>query len=336
MSFINKSFIFTEGTRIRGMLVPQRSEQSYILPNATKANFISVVKAKEPLGLNPIMKSFSVERKKKDNGVYNRNRKMIVKIKDKTKERLLHKDFIKNTFGTIIKKNKTQSLKSLKPIKLKKSLENGLLLNLNHKQYDSNINSNDLVYNSDEDIKKETKNNNQSIAQEGVDDNGNKKEEITNDTKDIIEETKEEAKDNILNEEDMNEEEMNKILEYINSLDYDKYVRDLEIREAFQLIKNKMLKEKIDEEKAFNEENKKIDEEQNSGNINEENSNDNSKSNGNDKDIKTNKEILPEIKHTSPTNKEEEKKNKEKQQFKIVNQISKSIPVTILIIIYRN
>lgn len=48
---------------------------------------------------------------------------------------------------------------------------------------------------------------------------------------------------NFDNDDKMNEEEMNQIIKYISDLDFDKYQKDLEIREAFQLLKNKIKKE---------------------------------------------------------------------------------------------
>ena len=46
----------------------------------------------------------------------------------------------------------------------------------------------------------------------------------------------------------MPEEDMKNIINYINKLDYDKYAKDMEIREALQLIKNKMEREAHDKQ----------------------------------------------------------------------------------------
>ena len=48
------------------------------------------------------------------------------------------------------------------------------------------------------------------------------------------------------------ENEMNDIIAYINSWDYEKYQRDKEIREAFQLLKSKMIKDEKEKEKELN------------------------------------------------------------------------------------
>ena len=47
------------------------------------------------------------------------------------------------------------------------------------------------------------------------------------------------------------ENEMNDIIAYINSWDYEKYQRDKEIREAFQLLKSKMIKDEKEKEKEL-------------------------------------------------------------------------------------
>ena len=82
--------------------------------------------------------------------------------------------------------------------------------------------------------------------------------------------------------DDISEEEMNDIISYINSWDYEKYERDMEIREALQLLKNKMLKDEKEKEEKLNElrekekremiDNKKLNDNQNQ---NEDNNNNN-------------------------------------------------------------
>ena len=65
-------------------------------------------------------------------------------------------------------------------------------------------------------------------------------------------------KDPLYEDEDENyndritENEMNDIIAYINSWDYEKYQRDKEIREAFQLLKSKMIKDENEKEKELN------------------------------------------------------------------------------------
>jgi hypothetical protein len=65
-------------------------------------------------------------------------------------------------------------------------------------------------------------------------------------------------KDPLYEDEDENfndrltENEMDDIIAYINSWDYEKYQRDKEIREALQLLKSKMIKDEKEKEKELN------------------------------------------------------------------------------------
>ena len=60
-----------------------------------------------------------------------------------------------------------------------------------------------------------------------------------------------------LPEPDITEEEMKNIINYINNWDYEKYERDLEVREALLLLRNKMKKDEQKEKEQFNELNRK-------------------------------------------------------------------------------
>ena len=59
------------------------------------------------------------------------------------------------------------------------------------------------------------------------------------------------------NKDEISEEEMNEIINYISNWDYKKYERDMEVREAFQLLKNKMIKEEKKNEQKLKELRKK-------------------------------------------------------------------------------
>ena len=56
-----------------------------------------------------------------------------------------------------------------------------------------------------------------------------------------------------LPEQEITEEEMKSIINYINNWDYEKYERDLEVREALLLLRDKMKKDEKEKEKQFNE-----------------------------------------------------------------------------------
>ena len=65
------------------------------------------------------------------------------------------------------------------------------------------------------------------------------------------EEEKIDYKNYPLEEEDELNKDINDIVDYLKDLDYEKYTHDMEIREALELLKSKMLKD--EEEKKKNE-----------------------------------------------------------------------------------
>ena len=58
-------------------------------------------------------------------------------------------------------------------------------------------------------------------------------------------------------EPEISEEEMKNIINYINTWDYEKYEKDMEVREALLLLRNKMIQEEEEKEKQLNELRKK-------------------------------------------------------------------------------
>ena len=176
---------------------------------------------------------------------------------------------------------------------------------------ENKINNNQINNNNDIEeikIKGNNKENNEIIKNEiNKDINDNKEKD----------EDKKEIKDPLLEEDDLDEKEkIDDIINYLNGLDYDKYCKDMELREALSLLKHKMDKEK--EEKALNND------------INTEN-----------KEPQENKEekniyiidntLLPEIDNKIPRqnnieiiDEEEEKRKEEIKKYKIAEQIAKS------------
>lgn len=55
-------------------------------------------------------------------------------------------------------------------------------------------------------------------------------------------------------EEDIAENEMDDIIKFINGLSFEQYQKDMEIKEALQLIKSKMIKEEEDKQQRMKEE----------------------------------------------------------------------------------
>ena len=180
----------------------------------------------------------------------------------------------------------------------------------NIKEEEKNCNDNNNLINQEiKDVKTHNDENKDNI-------NNNKLNKDINDNKEK-DEDKKEIKDPLLEEDDLDEKEkIDDIINYLNGLDYDKYCKDMELREALSLLKHKMDKEK--EEKALNNdintENKEPQENKEEKNIN----------------IIDNT-LLPEIDNKIPRqnnieiiDEEEEKRKEEINKYKIAEQIAKS------------
>ena len=142
------------------------------------------------------------------------------------------------------------------------------------------------------------------------------------DNKEVTNIEKEENIDILNDEEDkMDEEEMKDVLGYINSLDYEKYARDMEIREALQLIKNKMEKDQKEKESKANSE------------TIQDNQNEKTQSEAKEENVQINEPNNSQNKkETQPTISEEEQKKKEEiEQFKIAEKIAKDQVIIIYI-----
>ncbi len=173
--------------------------------------------------------------------------------------------------------------------------------------------------------------NNNNIENNNINENIDKKEikeekENKEITEDIVEK-KDIVKDPLL-EDDLDEKEnIDEVITYLNGLDYDKYCKDMEIREALTLLKNKMDKEKEEqkstEEKAQNK--VTIEGAEEKSDTKEKSESDNNIKNN------TNKTLLPEINNKLPeqnkveiVDEEEEKRKEEIKKYKIAEQIAKT------------
>ena len=154
-----------------------------------------------------------------------------------------------------------------------------------------------------------------------IKDNKNKEEENKEETK----ETKE-IKDPLLEDELEDKENIEDLITYLNGLDYDKYCKDMEIREALTLLKHKMDKEK--EEKINAEENA-----QNKVTIEgvEKHDENDKTEKENITIINNNKTVLPEITNKMPeqskveiVDEEDLKRKEEIKKYKIAEQIAKT------------
>ena len=176
------------------------------------------------------------------------------------------------------------------------------------------INNNKNIEEKKNEINNDNSNNNNN--------NINNKEE-TNKEED---KEKKEIKDPLLEEELDDKENIEDVISYLNGLDYDKYCKDMEIREALTLLKHKMDKEK--EEKINAEENA-----QNKVTIEgaEKHDENDKTEKENITIINNNKTVLPEITNKMPeqnkveiVDEEDLKRKEEIKKYKIAEQIAKT------------
>ena len=177
------------------------------------------------------------------------------------------------------------------------------------------------------------------VSTEDINNNKNieeKKNEINNDNNNINnkEETnkeedkeKKEIKDPLLEEELDDKENIEDVISYLNGLDYDKYCKDMEIREALTLLKHKMDKEKEEQKNAEEKEKNKVTIEGGEKPEEKEKEKDEEKKDENN----NNKTILPEISNKTPeqnkveiVDEEELKRKEEIKKYKIAEQIAKT------------
>ena len=138
---------------------------------------------------------------------------------------------------------------------------------------------------------KEDKKNNKEEKKEIVDNKIDKEEQKNNEKKDEKIDDKIDNRDLLLDEDDL-DEDINEVIKFLSELDYDKYCKDMAIREALSL-----LKARIEQEKGKEKENEK----------------DNEKDKKEEKDKEANKE------DTKENEEEEEEDNNETREGKIIN-----------------
>lgn len=249
---------------LRGMLISQRPNEIEAFKYSRINPFISRVTNKDPLGLPPIKRSVVYEHVKKPNYVEMKNKEIVKKIQNlkklertliqdeeihlKTKQKKIKEKFDKqNTNINEIRKelyginNENLNSKSTNNMLNTASgfakgggndkIEGTNYLKLNSEYHDLNmppiVNKN---MKEEEEVLKVAHNKDQSnIASKDNDKNFI----LNNGSPDV----------NINLDEEENEDEVKNLLKFVNNLDYEKYLKDLEIREALYLIKNKVEKE---------------------------------------------------------------------------------------------
>ena len=155
----------------------------------------------------------------------------------------------------------------------------------------------------------------------------NNNNEINNKEEKEEDKEKKEIKDPLLEDDLDDKENIEDVISYLNGLDYDKYCKDMEIREALTLLKHKMDKEKQEqkdlEEKAENK--VTIEGVEKSDEKNKDKEKDEEKNNN------MNKTLLPDISNKTPEqnkveiiDEEELKRKEEIKKYKIAEQIAKT------------
>ena len=158
------------------------------------------------------------------------------------------------------------------------------------------------------------------------DNNINEEDKNKDKEKEKDEEEKKEIKDPLLEEELEDKENIEDVISYLNGLDYDKYCKDMEIREALTLLKHKMDKEKEEQKIADEKAQNKVTIE----GFDKQEEKDKEKKEEENKD-KDNKNLLPDISNKIPeqnkveiVDEEELKRKEEIKKYKIAEQIAKT------------
>ena len=354
----------------RGMMLPEREGRGTF----NKLPFVSMALPKDEIGINPVPPNVIIKTRKlnpkirkdkkreAEDRLYPLENYRKIKTSEqfwKKNENPIYKEYNKNAENknkTVLKeinnyinnddiKNKTltnnlKTPKKLNPIINKSTLNKNNLIEdrkNNEDVYEVKPEAKEVKVTKDINYRpqSEKKNdiNNDIDLNNNYTQEKNEKDEEYKDTNDK-ENKKDDKKDPLLDDLDENEN-IDDVINYLNGLDYDKYCKDMEIREALSLLKNKMDKEleekKIEEEKNKN---KVIIEGAPEENNEDKKEEDEEEKDKNEEDIErkeNNKLILPEINKKLPeqnpveiVDEEELKRQEEIKKYKIAEQIAKT------------
>ena len=345
------SFLISHGKHGMGMLLPQRSSSMTNVFRTQKVPFVTMIHVEEKIGLPPVRR-LKIKYKALNNNVMIGN-KLRPKKDDRPHEKYcsltVDKQFWRKNINPYLEmKREPWELTGNKIIdrfnsnkflseELSKNKSKQLVFVHNGGDKKNIINESKEDNNNNNDVKKVNKkikkgsrnklNYNSSCA------NWNNKMELT---KEEVNEKNIITVDNDINDKNnvddlLEEGEIQNIVNYMSGLDYEKYSKDMEIKEALHLLKYKMEKQ-AEEMKDNNNDNKIIKEDNNDNNNNNNddecnksinkcdvNENETTKDNENEVcDDNNNKIIKPII------NEQEEKKQEEIDKFKIAEKISKN------------
>ena len=294
--------------------------------------------------------------KKNENPIYKdynkKDESQTINNKD-NQNKTIFKEKSSNQLNNITLSN-TKVPKKLNPIVNKTNLKNKLI----DEKKNDDINNEIKPKLEEVKITKQIKdnNNNKKILSELLKDKNqnnnnieknNINKEIEEEKKEVKKEEKEEVKEEIKEEKDTKEEEkelkdpllesldgnenIEDVLQYLNGLDYDKYCKDMEIREALTLLKNKIDKEQEEKDKEEEKNKNKVIIEGVEQNDSQNEEEDEKEEKEGEENKESNKLILPEINSKIPgqntveiVNEEELKKKEEIKKYKIAEQIAKT------------
>lgn len=307
--------------------------------NCPKA-FTTSTRIKEKLGLNPIKKIRIVNRKKIVNKIDIMNKNFIKQIEKIHSNRNIIKNIIDKEYNyeKELFKNKIYKIRcddsernySFFRRELDKSGNKYARTAMLNRMIKENKRKKFLMQQQIKEQEKKEINDKDELANKEEDKNihqteNEEKNEKDKDNKDNI---NEDVIENDNKDQDIDENELRDIINYMNELDYDKYLENREIREALHLIKSKM--EKQAEEKEENDNNEEMEE---NGDTNKQNGDteDTDKREPPQEDKETNEQI--QEKEVLPIIDLEKEKLKEKiSEYHFIEKIAKNEPVRIYII----
>ena len=303
------TILINQGRTGMGMLLPQRASSMNNVYRTQKVPFVNMVHVEEKIGLPPV-KALRVKYKDLNNNV------MVGNVLRPKKDDRPHEKYCSLTVDKQFWRKNINPLLELKREGWDKSgnrfIEkfnnskykfcNEIVKNKNKEVISNNNNVVDVIKEDKEEIKKLPISNN-VVEKSNEGGSGNECEMNNNNdldkSKDLLEEG-----------------EIHNIVNYMSGLDYDKYSKDMELKEALHLLKHKMEKqaeEMKDNNNITNDNDNLV-----TSNIKQEDHNDEHETPTTDE--------LP--KHETPPkpiiNEEEEKKQEEIDKYKMVEQISKN------------
>lgn len=309
------------------LILPQRNKSLIHLPSISP--FISTVHPKEDLGLVPIRKLFFAKRPTLINMTHSKNISLIGKIaKDfKENERKKKEEQGSIDYKILIRRYKKYKRKCDKKDKLIQIYRKELsqMPNDYNRTFKLNqlIEENENIINKDEMINKGEKNNNIILTKDNENESKRGEGNVNGNGNEALDK---------VNGED--EDEMKKVIEYINTLDYDQYIKNKEIREALQLLKNKMEQDSISSPitPMMNNEVNAIAPNDNTNHSLLDQSHDKDKEDSTEKQdeeidkVKLNNGSMEELKPI--VDKEAEKKKENIEQYHLIKNISKNVKVS--------